>query len=53
MGGVEDARYISRYGTRCAAKIVLISAVSPLMLQPHANPEGLPMSVPDDIRTGS
>ncbi len=32
------------------SKIVLISSVPPLMLQTKSNPNGLPMSVFDDMR---
>ena len=49
-GGGEAARYIARHGTGRAAKAVLISAVTPQMLQTPANPGGLPMSVFDGIR---
>ena len=51
-GGGEVARYIGRHGTRRVAKAVLIAAVPPVMLQSAANPEGLPLSVFDDIRAG-
>jgi non-heme chloroperoxidase len=37
-GGGEVARYIARYGTDRVAKVVLISAVPPLMLKTSANP---------------
>src|SRR5690348_16356924 len=51
-GGGEVARYIGRHGTSRVAKAVLIAAVPPLMLKTPANPEGLPMSVFDDLRRG-
>jgi non-heme chloroperoxidase len=51
-GGGEVARYIGRHGTSRVAKAVLVAAVPPLMLQTDANPEGLPMSVFDDLRAG-
>ena len=51
-GGGEVVRYVARYGTERVAKIVLIAAVPPLMLQTTANPEGLPMKVFDAIRSG-
>ncbi|MFI6761998.1 alpha/beta fold hydrolase [Micromonospora sp. NPDC050417] len=51
-GGGEVARYIGRHGTGRVAKAVLISAVPPLMLQTEANPEGLPISVFDELRAG-
>src|SRR5438045_3536131 len=49
-GGGEVARYIGRHGTSRVAKAVLIAAVPPILLQTAANPEGLPMSVFDDMR---
>lgn len=49
-GGGEVARYIGRHGTKRVAKAVLIGAVPPLMLKTDANPNGLPLSVFDDIR---
>jgi non-heme chloroperoxidase len=51
-GGGEVARYIGRHGTSRVAKAVLLSAVPPLMLKTDANPEGLPMKVFDDLRSG-
>jgi non-heme chloroperoxidase len=50
-GGGEVARYIGRYGTGRVAKAVLISAVPPIMVQTPDNPEGLPISVFDDLRS--
>jgi non-heme chloroperoxidase len=52
-GGGEVVRYLSRHGTKRAAKAVLIGAVPPLMLKTEANPEGLPMGVFDGIRAAS
>ena len=51
-GGGEVARYIGRHGTARVAKAVLISAITPLMLQTPANPGGLPLKAFDDIRAG-
>ena len=51
-GGGEVTRYIGRHGTARVAKIVLISAVPPLLLKTEANPNGLPMELLDQIRTG-
>lgn len=51
-GGGEVARYIGRHGTGRVAKVVLVSAVPPLMVQTPANPNGVPMEVFDTIRTG-
>jgi non-heme chloroperoxidase len=52
MGGGEVARYIGRHGTTRVAKVVLLSAIPPLMLQSDANPGGLPMAAFDAIRAG-
>jgi len=41
-GGGEVARYIGRHGSKRVAKVVLIGAITPLMLQTPANPDGLP-----------
>jgi non-heme chloroperoxidase len=49
-GGGEVARYIGRHGTARVARAALISAVPPLMLKTDKNPEGLPLSVFDEIR---
>ena len=49
-GGGEVARYIGRHGSSRVTKAVLLAAVTPLMLQTPANPEGLPISVFDDLR---
>ncbi len=49
-GGGEVARYIGRHGTKRVARVVLVSAVPPLMLQTHANSAGLPLQKFDDIR---
>src|SRR2546421_9707116 len=51
-GGGEVARYIGRHGTKRVAKVVLIGAVPPLMLQTAANPGGLPLEAFDQIRAG-
>jgi non-heme chloroperoxidase len=51
-GGGEVARYIGRHGTTRVAKVVLVGAITPLMLQTPANPGGLPLKVFDDIRAG-
>jgi non-heme chloroperoxidase len=49
-GGGEVARYIGRHGTERVSKVVLISAVPPIMLKTAANPHGLPKEVFDAIR---
>jgi non-heme chloroperoxidase len=52
-GGGEVARYIGRHGTKRVAKVVLVSAVPPLMLKTAANPLGLPKEAFDKIRHAS
>jgi non-heme chloroperoxidase len=50
-GGGEAARYVARHGSGGRVKkLVLISAVPPLMLKTPANPVGLPKDVFDGIR---
>ena len=51
-GGGEVARYIGRHGTKRVAKAVLIAAVPPIMVKTDTNPEGLPIEVFDDMRSG-
>ena len=52
-GGGEVARYIGRHGTNRVARVVLVGAVPPLMLQTDANPDGVPLAVFDGIRQGT
>jgi non-heme chloroperoxidase len=52
-GGGEVIRYVAKYGKGRVAKAVLISAVTPLMVQTESNQEGIPMSVFDEIREGT
>jgi non-heme chloroperoxidase len=51
-GGGEVARYIGRHGTQRVARVVLVSAVTPLMLKTPTNPQGLPRQTFDAIRAG-
>jgi non-heme chloroperoxidase len=51
-GGGEVSRYIGRHGTKRVAKVALISAVPPLMVQTSANPDGIPIEKFDKIRKG-
>jgi non-heme chloroperoxidase len=51
-GGGEATRYVGRHGTRRVAKVVLISAIPPLLAKSDANPGGVPIEVFDDTRTG-
>jgi non-heme chloroperoxidase len=48
-GGGEAARYAARHPQR-VAKLVLISAIPPLMLKTEKNPGGLPIEVFDGLR---
>jgi non-heme chloroperoxidase len=49
-GGGEATRYVARHGKGRVAKLVLISAVPPLILKTAANPGGLPIEVFDVLR---
>src|SRR5262245_47853098 len=49
-GGGEATRYVARHGKGRVAKLVLISAVPPLMLKTPANPGGIPLEVWDGFR---
>jgi non-heme chloroperoxidase len=49
-GGGVAIRYAARAAKGRVAKAVLISAVPPLMAQTPTNPDGVPMSVFDEIR---
>ena len=49
-GGGEVARYVGRHGTGRIARLALISAVTPLMVQRPDNPGGLPRAVFDGLR---
>ena len=51
-GGGEVARYIGRHGTKRVAAAVLIAAVPPIMVKSAANPEGLPIQVFNELRSG-
>ena len=51
-GGGEVARYIGRHGNKRVSKAVLIGAVPPVMLKSDKNPNGLPLSVFDEMRAG-
>ncbi|MGO4501570.1 MULTISPECIES: alpha/beta fold hydrolase [unclassified Dyella] len=49
-GGGEVVHYVANHGLKRTAKIVLISAVPPLMLKTKDNPDGLPLEVFDGFR---
>ena len=51
-GGGEVVRYVARYGEpqRRVAKMVLVSAVPPIMVKSEKNPGGTPIEVFDGLR---
>ena len=49
-GGGEVIRYVAKHGKGRVAKAVLISAVTPIMVKNDKNPDGIPLSVFDEIR---
>jgi non-heme chloroperoxidase len=49
-GGGEAIRYAARYGKDRVSKVVLMSAITPYMIQDDNNPAGVPLAVFDDIR---
>ncbi len=52
-GGGEVIHYVAKHGKGRVAKAILISAVTPLMVQSKSNPDGVPMSIFDEIREGT
>ncbi len=52
MGGGEVARYMSRHGGARVSKAVLISAVTPYLLQTEDNPDGAPRGIFDQMVDG-
>jgi non-heme chloroperoxidase len=52
-GGGEVIRYVAKHGAGRVAKAVLISAVTPTMAKSASNPEGIPLSIFDEIRQGT
>ena len=50
MGGGEVARYIGRHGEGRVAKVALVAAVTPFLLQTATNPHGAPIEVFDGMR---
>jgi non-heme chloroperoxidase len=50
-GGGEVTRYAARAERGRVAKIVLIAAIPPVMVQSAANPDGVPMTVFDGLRS--
>jgi non-heme chloroperoxidase len=51
-GGGEIVHYVGRHGSERVVKVVLVSAVPPLMLHSEDNPDGLPIETFDQIRAG-
>lgn len=51
-GGGEIVRYVGRHGTSRVARLVLISAVPPLMVQSENNPHGMPATTFEALRSG-
>lgn len=49
-GGGEAIRYAAKHGKDRVAKVVLVSAVTPIMIKTANNPDGVEMKVFDDIR---
>ncbi len=49
-GGGEAIRYAAKYGKDRVEKVVLISAITPYMIQNERNPDGVPLAVFDEIR---
>lgn len=49
-GGGEVARYVAQAKPGRVAKAVLVSAVTPIMVQSAQNPDGVPIAVFDDLR---
>src|SRR5512145_2522 len=49
-GGGEAIRYAAKYGKGRVSKVILISAITPYMIQNEKNPNGVPIEVFDDIR---
>jgi non-heme chloroperoxidase len=50
MGGGEVARYIGRHGEQRVAKVALVAAVTPFLLQTSDNPTGAPKALFDTFR---
>jgi non-heme chloroperoxidase len=52
MGTGEVTRYLSKYGSECIEKAVLISSIPPYILKTSNNPKGVDKEVFDGIRNG-
>src|SRR5262245_10042343 len=51
-GGGEIAHYVGRYGTKRVAKIGLLDAIPPLLLETAANPDVVPKEIWDNFLSG-
>jgi hypothetical protein len=49
-GGGDVTRYVGRHGTARLARLVLVSAIPPGLLQTGTNPGGVPMAQLDGVR---
>jgi non-heme chloroperoxidase len=49
-GGGEVTRYLGRHGSSRVAKVVLISAIPPMLLKTDDNPAGVPIEAFDQLR---
>ncbi|MPZ49399.1 MAG: alpha/beta fold hydrolase [Dehalococcoidia bacterium] len=49
-GGGEVTRYVGRHGVGRVAKVILVSAVPPLIVKTDANPDGVPIEALDQVR---
>jgi non-heme chloroperoxidase len=52
-GGGEAIHYAANHGKGRVAKVVLVSAVTPIMVQSATNPDGAPMAIFDQLREGT
>lgn len=51
-GGGEVVHYVARHGSDRVARLILVSAVPPMMVRTDDNPGGLPIETFDAIRRG-
>jgi non-heme chloroperoxidase len=49
-GGGEATRYVARYGNGRVAKLIIMSAIPPIMVKSDKNPNGTPLEVFDGFR---
>jgi non-heme chloroperoxidase len=52
MGGAEIVRYLTRHGADRVARIALVSATLPFLLQTDDNPDGFPLVAVEQVRAG-